>query len=338
MIEEKGARHLSTGQQDLTATVSLTQVQEAHARLHNVINPTPLQRSRTLSALCGGEVWLKPESLQRTGSFKLRGAYNRIATLSADERARGVITYSSGNHAQGVACAAQILGVKAVVVMPENATPSKVAATRGYGALVEFAGFDSIERQQRALELQREHGYTMAPPFEDPAIVAGQATVGLEIVNELPAVEMVVVPCGGGGLLSGTAFAVKSLKPQAQVFGIEPEGAADARASFHAGHVIDLETINTVCDGLRVKRVGALNFALIQRHVTDIFAVPDAATIEAMRFLALRAKLVVEPSGAVGVAALLKSLVPAARGKQIAIVLSGGNVDAALLQSALAEN
>ncbi len=328
---------MTTAHQYEAIPVTLHDIEAAAQRLQGVINTTPLQLSRTLGALCGANVWLKPESLQRTGSFKVRGAFNAIASLSVAERSRGVITYSSGNHAQGVACAAQILGVKAVVVMPKDAIASKVAATRGYGAEVEFAGYDSLERQERALQLQREHGYTVVPPFDHPAIVAGQGTVGLEIVRELPDVDAVVVPCGGSGLLSGTALAVKTLRPTAAVFGVEPEGAADARASLHAGHIIDLERIDTICDGLRVKRVGALNFAILQRHVTDIIAVPDAACLEAMRLLALRAKLVVEPSGAIGVGALLRSLLPLGSARNIVIVLSGGNIEAALLQKVLAE-
>src|SRR6185312_2942093 len=207
------------------------------------------------------------ECLQRTGSFKLRGAYNKIASLSAEERARGVITYSSGNHAQGVACAAGLLGVRAVVVMPEDAIPAKVEATRGYGAEVVFAGLDSLQRQVRALELQREHGYSVVPPFDDPAIVAGQATVGLEIVEAVPDVATVVVPCGGSGLLSGVALAVKSLRPEAMVFGVEPAGGADAQASLRSGHVVEAATVETICDGLRTKRIGDLNFAILRRCV-----------------------------------------------------------------------
>lgn len=315
--------------------VSLDDVYAARERLRGVINATPLQRSRTLGALVDAEVWLKPESLQRTGSFKLRGAYNKIASLSAAERARGVITYSSGNHAQGVACAAGLLGVKAIVVMPEDAVPAKVEATRGYGADVVFAGLDSLQRQERAMELQREHGYTVVPPFDDPAIIAGQATVGLEIVEALPNVGTVLVPCGGSGLLSGTAFAVKTLRPEATVFGVEPAGGADARASLHAGRVVAADTVETICDGLRTKRIGDLNFAILRQCVADIVTVTDEQALDALRFLALRAKLVVEPSGAVAAAALLSGAARPTTGPVVA-VLSGGNVDAGLLAKVLA--
>ncbi|HEV7214137.1 MAG TPA: threonine/serine dehydratase [Chloroflexota bacterium] len=316
--------------------VTLPDVYAARERLRGVINATPLQTSRTLAARVGSTVWLKPECLQRTGSFKLRGAYNKIAGLSAAERARGVITYSSGNHAQGVACAAGLLGIRAVVVMPEDAIPAKVAATRGYGAEVVFAGLDSLQRQARALELQEEFGYTVVPPFDDAAIIAGQATVGLEIVEELPDVATVIVPCGGSGLLSGIALAVRELRPAAQVIGIEPATAADAQASLAAGHVVEAESVDTICDGLRTRRIGDLNFRFLQRYVSRIETVPDAASLEAMRFLALRCKLVVEPSGAVAVAALLRGLQPAVDGPVVA-VLSGGNADAALLARALAD-
>jgi threonine ammonia-lyase medium form len=326
-----------TAQSNLDALpVTLDDVYAARERLRGVINATPLQLSRTLGARVGDPVWLKPECLQRTGSFKLRGAYNKIATLSAEERARGVITYSSGNHAQGVACAAGLLGVAAVVVMPEDAIPAKVAATRGYGAEVVFAGLDSLQRQARALELQREHGYTVVPPFDDPAIVAGQATVGLEIVEELPEVATVIVPCGGSGLLSGVALAVRERRPEARVIGVEPAGGADAQASLAAGSIVEAATVDTICDGLRTKRIGALNFRVLQRHVSQIVTVPDPATLEAMRFLALRAKLVVEPSGAIGVAALLSEVIRPVAGA-VAVVLSGGNVDAALLAKVLSE-
>lgn len=309
--------------------MKLKDVYAARERLKGVANPTPLQVSRTLGRITGSETWFKPESLQRTGSFKIRGAYNKIASLSSEERSRGVITYSSGNHAQAVACAAGLLGLKAVVVMPEDAVPAKVEATRAYGAEVSFAGHDSLERQARAMELHQEHGYTIVPPFDDPAIVAGQGTCGLEIVEELPNVQVILVPCGGGGLLSGVALAAKSIRPDIEVIGVEPQGADDARASMAAGRIIEIES-KSICDGLRTKRIGNLNFRVLQRYVDRMITVPDEATLEAMRFLALRAKLVVEPSGAVAVAALLSGIYPIA-GRRAVAVISGGNVAPARL-------
>lgn len=305
--------------------VGLRDVQDAAGRLKGVINTTPLQVSRTLGEQCGATVYLKPESLQRTGSFKIRGAYNKVASLTPEERARGVITYSSGNHAQGVACAAALMDTRAVVVMPEDAVRSKVEATKGYGAEVLFAGLTSLDRQARALELQKERGYTVAPPFDDPAIIAGQGTVALEILEELPDVDCILVPCGGGGLLAGIALAARSMRPEVQVYGVEPEGAADARDSMAAGRLVDVNP-KTLCDGLRTTRIGELNFRVIQEFVTGIVTVPDETALDAMQFLALRARLVVEPSGSVAVAALLTGALPVA-GKRVVAVLSGGNVE-----------
>lgn len=321
---------------DLAAAPSLATIQAARAGLIGVINPTPLQRSRTLSLQTQRSVWLKPESLQRTGSFKIRGAFTKIASLTEEERARGVITYSSGNHAQGVACAAGLLGVRAVVVMPEDAVATKVAATRAYGADVIFSGTDSLQRQQRALELQAQHGYTVVPPFDDPAIVAGQGTVGLEILSELPDVDTVLVPVGGGGLISGVALSVKLSARHAQVVGVEPAGGNDAQLSFQSGSLVTLPEVQTIADGLRTKRMGQINFAIVRRFVDDMVTVTDDEIRRAMRFLLLRAKLVVEPSGAVAVAALLHGKIPSG-GRNVVAVLSGGNADPSLLWEVLAE-
>ncbi len=314
--------------------VSLDDIAAAAELLRGVINRTPLQVSRTLGALTGAEVYFKPESLQRTGSFKIRGAYNCIATMPPEQRARGVITYSSGNHAQAVACAAALVGVPAVVVMPEDAVAAKVAATKGYGARVVPYGLDSLQRQQKAEELQAEYGYAMVPPFDHPAIIAGQGTVGLEIVQELPDVEVVLVPIGGGGLISGVATAVKELRPQARVIGVEPAGAPDAYRSLREGHIVQIDTVRTIADGLRNKRLGQLNFAHIRRYVDDIVLVEEDAIYRAIRFLLERAKLVVEPSGAVTVAALLSGAVNAS-GRRVVAVLSGGNIDRQVLLEAL---
>lgn len=315
--------------------VALADVQAAAGRLKGVINQTPLQVSRTLGALTGNEVYLKPESLQRTGSFKIRGAYNRIATLSDAERARGVITYSSGNHAQGTACAASLLGVEAVVVMPEDAVPAKAAATRGYGAEVVFCGTDSLQRQQRAMELVAERGYTVVPPFDDPMIIAGQGTAGLEILAEQPDVETVLVPVGGGGLVSGVALAIKESNPQVRVIGVEPAGGADARESLRRGEIYTAPTIDTIADGLRTKRIGTLNFGVMRRYLDDIVVVSDAEIMRAMHLLLTRAKLLVEPSGSVAVAALMADRA-GLKGQRVVCVLSGGNADVELVGRVLA--
>jgi threonine dehydratase len=274
----------------------------------------------------GNRLWIKGESLQRTGSFKARGAYNAIAGLDPEERKRGVITYSSGNHGQAVAFAAHELGVRAVVVMPEDAVPLKVELTRQWGAEIKFAGHTSLDRQQRAMELVERHGYVVIPPFDDPRIIAGQGTVGLEIVEQLSDVEAVVVQVGGGGLISGVATAVKSLRPHVRVIGVEPEGAADARESLTRGSVVTWDRIDTVADGLRTSQVGKLNFATMQRYVDEIVTVPEDAILRTVGDLARAVKIVVEPSGAVATAAVLAGATGLS-GRRVVAVASGGNID-----------
>ncbi|MBI2321018.1 MAG: pyridoxal-phosphate dependent enzyme [Chloroflexi bacterium] len=314
---------------------TLDDVRQARQGLRGVIVPTPLQTSATFSARAACEVLLKPECLQKAGAFKLRGAYTKIHSLTPEQRGRGVITYSSGNHAQGVAYAARLMGARAVVVMPENAIPAKVAATRGYGAEVVFAGLDSLARQHKAEELVREHGYTMVPPFDDPHIIAGQGTVGLEILDERPDVATIVAPIGGGGLCSGVALAAKEAKPSVRVVGVEPEVCPDARDSLRAGEICTAASIDTIADGLRVRRVGERNFALMRRYVDDIVTVTEDEIRQAVVLLAERAKLVVEPSGAVTLAALLAGRVPTAG--PVCAILSGGNIDRELLARLLLE-
>jgi threonine dehydratase len=281
----------------------------------------------------GVELRFKAENLQRTGSFKFRGAYNAISSLPPEARSRGVITYSSGNHGQAVAAAAHLLGVKAVVVMPEDAIALKVQRTREWGAATEFAGRTSLSREQRALELAEEYGYVVIPPFNDPRIIAGQGTVGLEILEQWPDLESVVVQVGGGGLVSGVATAIKVQRPDVRIIGVEPEGGADAQASFQSGTLTTWESIDTVADGLRTSRIGELNFAAIRAYVDDIVTVSDDEILAAVGTLAMSAKLVVEPSGAVATAAVLSGR-SSVRGRTVAVI-SGGNVDPAALASIL---
>lgn len=275
------------------------------------------------------EIFLKNEGLQPTGSFKIRGAYNKIAQLSAEERTRGVIAYSSGNHAQGVAYAARALGVKAVVVMPSNASERKRQAAAALGAELVTVGPSSLERKQKAEELAAQSGYVIVPPYDDPQIIAGQGTCGLEIIDQLPDVDLVLVPVSGGGLLSGVAAAVKHSNPEARVIGVEPELAADAQESFRAGKLVTWPadmTTRTICDGLRTQSLGELNFLHIRAFVDDILTVTDDEVREAMRALA-SAGITAEPSGAVTTAAALfhqTELLP--YGKLVA-VLSGSNAD-----------
>jgi threonine dehydratase len=307
------------------APIGIEDIRQARERAGSLVVRTPLLPALALNVPEGNELWLKAESLQRTGSFKFRGAYNAIAGLSPREQARGVITYSSGNHGQAVACAAHLLGVKAVVVMPEDAIPIKVESTRQWGAEVVFAGSTSLDRQERAMELVGEQGYTVIPPFDDARIIAGQGTVGLEIVEALAEVEAVVVPVGGGGLISGIATAVKSLRPEAGVIGVEPEDGADARDSLHSGSIVTWDRVETVADGLRTSRIGDLNFATIREYVDEIVTVGEQEILRTVGLLATRAKLVVEPSGAVAVAAVLCHRT-GLQGKRTAAVISGGNV------------
>lgn len=315
--------------------VSLTEIEQARERIAGVVRVTPLLPAAGLPSPHATHLWLKAENLQRTGSFKLRGASNAIAALSPQEKARGVITYSSGNHGQGVACAAALQGIKAVIVMPEDAVPLKVANTRRWGAEVEFAGLTSLARMERALELIAQHGYTMIPPFDHPNIIAGQGTTGLEILEQMPQVEQVVVPVGGGGLISGIATALKTLRPEIRVVGAEPAGGADARDSLQQGEIVTWERIDTVADGLRTSRIGELNFATMRELVDEIVTVTDEVLLQTVANMANELKLVVEPSGAAAVAAVLGGQLGSPDKVTVAVV-SGGNIDPALLASCLA--
>ena len=309
-------------EQDISA------IEAARDRLSNAAYRTPVLQF-DLAAARTVDLVVKCENLQRTGSFKIRGAYNLIAALPPDRLAHGVVAYSSGNHAQGVACAAAMLGIQATIVMPENAVRTKLEATRRFGAEVIFAGTDSETRRGVAEKLAEARGATLVPPYNHQAIIAGQGTIGLEILDQVPDVETVIVPIGGGGLIAGVAQAIKLSRPSVRVIGAEPDGAADAGASFRSGHIVELENVETIADGLRARRVGELPFASIQRFVDDIVAVPDSAILETVRSLLLTMHLVVEPSGAVATAAALAG---AARGRTVA-VLSGGNIDPALLST-----
>ena len=279
-------------------------------------------------------LYLKPENLQPIGAFKLRGAYNKLASLTEKERARGVITYSSGNHAQGVAYAARALGTKAVIVMPGNAPAVKREATAALGAEIVLVGPSGVERQIKAEELAAEHGYVIIPPYEDEKIIAGQGTTGLEIVEDIPEIEMVLVPIGGGGLISGISTAIKSMRPETKVIGVEPELAADAQASFRAGHIVKWpaeKVLSTCADGLRAQYPGDMTFAHIQKYVDDIVTVSENEIMQALSILARNPKTIPEPSGAVAPAAWLyhRDQLPASN--RTAAIISGGNIDPALL-------
>jgi threonine dehydratase len=319
--------------------ITLANLREAQARLKGVVVHTPLVRyfglaslglASTKTAAMHKELYLKPESLQPIGSFKLRGAYNKIALLTPEERARGVITYSSGNHAQGVAYAARALGAHAVIVMPGAAPRVKIDATAALGAEIVKVGNRSEERRERALELAAKYGYVVIPPYDDEQIIAGQGTAGLEILEDLPDVELVLVPVGGGGLSSGVAAAVKLSGSRARVIGVEPTLANDAQQSLHAGHVMRIaaeSAASTVADGLRTQSIGAINFEHLRTHLDGVVTVGEAEILRAMRELIVGARLMAEPSGAVTMAAWMfhRAELPASR-KTVAII-SGGNAD-----------
>ena len=304
----------------------------ARARIAPHIVRTPLLTSRQLSEQTGYDIRLKAELFQRVGSYKIRGPLNKFALMPDDLKARGVVCSSAGNHAQGVALAARIHGMRAVVCMAANATPSKIAATRGYGAEVVLHGTIWDEANEKAQELVRTEGLTYVHPFDDEQLIAGQGTLGLEIVQDWPALDAIVVPIGGGGLISGVAMAVKSHNPSIRVIGVESSDGPAMQRSVEAGR---LETIDcqTIIDGLRVRRVGELNFSVVQRYVDDIVTLPDRDIFDAVIWVMERCKLVVEGAAAAPVAALLHGLVKMPPGSRVVAVLSGGNLNLDQLRS-----
>ena len=307
--------------------LSLDEFEAAYCRVSPHIHHTPLVTSRMLSERTGFDVRLKAEMFQRTGSYKIRGPLNKFTYLTDDERARGVVCSSAGNHAQGVALAARIHGIRAVVVMAENATPSKVAATRGYGAEVVLHGSIWDDANEKARELVRERGLTYVHPFDDLQLIAGQGTLGLEIIRDWAEADILVVPIGGGGLISGVAMAAKAVKPSVKVIGVESSDAPGMQESVRLGHVVTLERVDCIIDGLRVKRVGDVTFDVVRRYVDEIVALPDTRIFDAMIWIMSHAKLVVEGAAAAPVGALLEGLIQAPPGTRVACVLSGGNVN-----------
>jgi threonine dehydratase len=311
--------------------VNAAQFAEARERLHGAVLHTPLVR---LTSVTDAVAYLKPESLQPIGSFKLRGAYNAVAQLSEVVRRRGVITYSSGNHGQGVAYAARAFGIPAVIVMPSNAPQIKRDATTALGAQIVDVGPASSERRERAEALAAEHGYAIIPPYDDPAIIAGQGTCGLEILADCPDVDLVLAPVGGGGLLSGVAAAIRQQRPACHVVGVEPELAGDAAASLRQGRIVQYtaeQTTRTIADGLRTQSLGTLNFAHIQCYVERVITVTEHEIEQAMRRIAWDARLIAEPSGAVATAALLFHRQELPPHRTAVAIISGGNAEPAIL-------
>ena len=314
--------------------VSLNDIQRAHAVLAGRIHRTPVFSSRMLGEATGTELHLKTENLQKTGSFKVRGVFNKIEQLAAAERERGLVAVSAGNHAQALAYASFVTGVRCTVVMPEHASPAKVAASRAYGADVVLHGdvFGAFEKME---ELRRERGYTLVHPFDDEAIIAGQGTVALELIADLDDIDWVIVPVGGGGLIAGVATAVKALRPSAKVIGVEPEGAAAVRRALDAGAPVRLERVATIADGLGAPMTGDVALAHIREYVDDVVLVTDDAIASALTMMLERTKLLVEAAGAAGVAALLSGALRVPEGSRVAVIASGGNIDLQRLKEVL---
>ena len=316
-----------------SSPVGIDDVKAARALLEGIIRDTPVQGSRPLSDRVGGPVWLKCENLQRAGSFKIRGAYTRMSRLSSEEAARGVVAASAGNHAQGVALAASLLDIRSTVFMPEGAPIPKVQATTAYGAEVRFFGHSVDEALDEAKRFAEETGAVLVHPFDHADIVAGQGTVGLEILEQVPDVRTVVVCTGGGGLLAGIALAVKSTRPDVRVVGVQAESAAAFPASLAAGHPVALDRMATMADGIAVGCPGPVPFEIVREMVDEIVTVSEESLSRALLLCLERAKLVVEPAGAAGVAALLEN--PSAFEPPVVVVLSGGNIDPLLLMRVL---
>jgi len=305
---------------------SYADVENAAAQIAGAAHRTPVVSSRTVNAQTGADVFFKCENLQRGGAFKFRGAYNALSRLPADARARGVVTFSSGNHAQAIALAGQVLGIPRVIVMPSDAPSVKRRATEGYGGEVVAYDREREDREAIGRRLSAERGLTLIPPYDHPHIIAGQGTAARELVEEVGRLDLLFVPCGGGGLLSGSALAANALSPGCRVVGVEPAAGDDATRSFRTKTLQTVHNPRTVADGARTPSLGSLTFPLVLQEVADMATVDDAPLLRTMFFLWERLKLVVEPTGALGAAAVLERILPVA-GKRVGVILSGGNVD-----------
>ena len=317
------------------ADLSIDDVRAAARRLNGIAHRTPVLTSATLDARAGGRIFLKCENFQRMGAFKFRGAYNRLVQLNEARRRGGVVAFSSGNHAQGVALAAKLLGIPAAIIMPEDAPKSKIAATEGYGAEVILYDRYRSHREEIAQGLCDERGAIMVPPFNDREIIAGAGTAALELLEEVPDLDNVLTPVGGGGLLSGSCLAAHGTNPAIAMYGVEPEAGNDAQQSLQKGEIVHIGVPRTIADGLQTQAPGSLTCPLMREHVREIVPVSDDELKDAMRFAFERMKLVMEPSGAASLAAVLSGKIPVS-GKRTGIVISGGNVDLERFTSLLA--
>jgi threonine dehydratase len=315
--------------------VTFDQVVAAAARLDGVAHKTPVLTSRTLDERTGTQAFLKCENFQRMGAFKFRGAYNRLAQMTPDERKRGVVSFSSGNHAQGVALAAHLLGISATIVMPKDAPQAKLDATRGYGAEIILYDRAEEDRDLIARQIRDERGATLVPPYNDAHIIAGQGTSALELMQEVPNLDIILVPTGGAGLLSGTAVAAHGIDPKIAVYGVEPENGNDVQQSLAAGMIVKIPVPKTIADGMMTQSPGDITFSHVQRYARGVVTVSDDEIKEAMRFAFERMKLVIEPSGASSLAALLFGRTEQ-KGKRVGVIISGGNVDPKMFASIIA--
>ncbi len=310
--------------------LTLQLIKEAAARIDGHIHRTPVMTSRSFDERAGREVFFKCENLQRAGAFKIRGATNKILSLSEAEKSRGVAAFSSGNHAQAVALASREAGIQAVIAMPNDAPKAKVAATRGYGAEIVFYDRLKQDREQVAIEIAERDGRVMVPPYDDYLILAGQGTCGLEFLEEVPDLDCLLAPCSGGGLFAGVSTAAKAINPGIRCFPVEPDTADDTRQSFLKGERVSIPPPPTIADGLRVQSPGTLTFPVLQETAEDVLTVSDEEIIETIKFFLFRMKLLVEPSGAAAAAAVLTGKLPS-DARRVGVVLSGGNIDAELL-------
>lgn len=301
-------------------------VEAAASRIAGVAHRTPVQTSRTLNEIMGAEVFFKCENFQRMGAFKFRGAFNALSKFSPEQRKAGVVAFSSGNHAQGIALSAKILNIPATIVMPHDAPAAKVAATKGYGANVLVYDRYTDDREAIGRRLAEENGLTLIPPYDHPDVLSGQGTAAKELFEEVGVLNYLFVPLGGGGLLSGSALSTRALAPQCVLYGVEPEAGNDGQQSFRSGEIVHIETPKTIADGAQTQHLGNYTFGIIKRDVNDILTASDADLVSAMKFFAARMKMVVEPTGCLGLAAALNKK-ESLKGKRVGILISGGNID-----------
>ena len=305
---------------------SYADVEAAASRIAGVAHRTPVQTSRTLNEIMGAEVFFKCENFQRMGAFKFRGAFNALSKFSPEQRKAGVVAFSSGNHAQGIALSAKILNIPATIVMPHDAPAAKVTATKGYGAKVVVYDRYTEDREAIGRRLAEENGLTLIPPYDHPDILAGQGTVAKEFFEEVGALDSLFVPLGGGGLLSGSALSTRALAPKCVLYGVEPQAGNDGQQSFRSGEIVHIETPKTIADGAQTQHLGNYTFGIIKRDVNDILTSSDADLVSAMKFFAARMKMVVEPTGCLGLAAAL-NMEDSLKGKRVGVLISGGNID-----------